>query len=139
GRSAGPGEVGELVLTNLGRIGSPLLRFRTGDLVKPERNWAEPNESAAPCQCGRSDLALEGGILGRVDDMVVIRGVNVYPSAIEEIVRSCPGVAEYQVEVSTAKTMPELSLQIEPAPGCTNVADLVRRLERSFETALALR
>ncbi len=137
GRSVSAGQTGELVLTTLGRTGSPLLRYRTGDLVKPLLTASNPD--AKPCLCGRHDLALEGGILGRVDDMVVIRGVNVYPSAIEEIVRSCPGVAEYQVEVSTAKTMPELSLQIEPAPGCTNVADLVRRLERSFETALALR
>jgi phenylacetate-CoA ligase len=131
------GETGELVLTTLGRMGSPLLRYRTGDLVRPLSDRS--NSDAKPCLCGRYELALEGGILGRVDDMIVIRGVNVYPSAVEEIVRSQPGVAEYQVEVSTKQTLPELSLQIEPAADCANVAELVRRLELAFETALALR
>jgi len=71
--------------------------------------------------------------------MVVVRGVNVYPSAVEDIVRSCPGVAEYQVEVSAAQTLPELSLQVEPTPDCRDLAGLVRTLERNFEVALALR
>jgi len=136
-RSMSAGETGELVLTTLGRTGSPLLRYRTGDLVKPV--VAPSQRDAKPCSCGRYELALEGGILGRVDDMVVVRGVNVYPSAVEEIMRSCPGVAEYQVEIGTGQTLTELSVQLEPAPDCGNVADLVRRLERSFETALALR
>ena len=126
--------VGELVLTTLGRTGSPVLRYRTGDLVKPV-----PQPSAQPCKCGRFELALEGGIVGRADDMVVVRGVNVYPSAVEDIVRSCAGVAEYQVELSHRQTMPELSLQVEPAADCNDVAELVRRLERGFETALSLR
>jgi phenylacetate-CoA ligase len=72
GREVQPGEAGELVLTTLDRIGSPLLRYRTGDLVKPHER--------VRCSCGRWDMALEGGILGRTDDMVVVRGVNVYPS-----------------------------------------------------------
>jgi phenylacetate-CoA ligase len=121
---------GELVLTTLGRTGSPLLRYRTGDLVKP---------SFQPCACGRFELALEGGILGRADDMVVIRGVNVHPSAVEDIVRACPGVAEYQVEISTRQTLPEMKLQIEPSQNCADTARLVHHLERSFETALSLR
>ena len=62
-----PGQTGELVLTTLGRSGSPLLRFRTGDLVKSK-------ERGEPCECGRYELALEGGILGRTDDMVVENG-----------------------------------------------------------------
>jgi len=82
---------------------------------------------------------LERGILGRADDMVVVRGVNVYPSAVEDIVRSFAGVAEYQVELSSRQALPEMSLQVEPTPDCTDVADLVRRLERGFETALSLR
>ena len=65
------GETGELVLTTLGRHGSPLIRYRTGDLV---------SAAESPCPCGHLDLALQGGILGRADDMVVVRGVNVYPS-----------------------------------------------------------
>ena len=73
------GARGELVLTNLGRLGSPVVRYRTGDLVTLKRD--------GPCACGRSFAKLEGGILGRVDDMLVVRGVNVYPSAIEELIR----------------------------------------------------
>ena len=68
---------GELVLTTLGRSACPLLRYRTGDLVRP---IALPGEDPA-------EFALEGGILGRVDDMVIVRGVNVYPSAIDVIIR----------------------------------------------------
>jgi phenylacetate-CoA ligase len=66
-----PGQTGELVLTTLGRTGSPLLRYRTGDLVKCGVRSAECGTTA--CACGRFDLALEGGILGRTDDMVVVR------------------------------------------------------------------
>lgn len=137
GRASATGDAGELVLSTLGRSGSPLLRYRTGDLVKPV---LRPSPSgSSPCPCGRHELALEGGILGRVDDMIVVRGVNVYPSAVEEIMRSCPGVAEYRMEISTQQTLPELSLQVEPSPGCEDVAGLVHQLERHFETAFALR
>jgi phenylacetate-CoA ligase len=132
GRTLERGGTGELVLTTLGRVGSPLLRYRTGDLVKLQM-------SDKPCLCGRFEMALEGGILGRTDDMVVVRGVNVYPSAVDEIVRGHDDVVEYQVELSVDRAMPEISLQIEPSPRCRDVAGLVRNLERSFETALALR
>jgi phenylacetate-CoA ligase len=132
GRAVESGSTGELVLTTLGRIGSPLLRYRTGDLVK----WQIGDK---PCACGSCEIALEGGILGRTDDMVVVRGVNVYPSAVDEIVRGHGDVVEYQVELSVDRAMPEISLQIEPNPRCRDVAGLVRNLERSFETAMALR
>ena len=131
GQAAPPAAVGELVLTTLGRAGSPLFRYRTGDLVKPA--------PGAVCACGRSELALEGGILGRTDDMVAVRGVNVYPSAIEEIIRHCGGVAEYQVRLGTARAMAELSLQIEPAPDCPDAPGLARKLERALFSALGLR
>jgi len=65
--------------------------------------------------------------------------VNVYPSAVDEIVRGHGDVVEYQVELSVDRAMPEISLQIEPSPRCRDVAGLVRNLERSFETAMALR
>ncbi|MDQ7849538.1 MAG: AMP-binding protein, partial [Armatimonadota bacterium] len=89
GETAAEGE-GELVLTNLGRAGSPVIRYRTGDRVRLV---------TAPCPCGRTFARLDGGVLGRVDDMVVIRGVNVFPSAIEEIVRRHPAVDEFRIEV----------------------------------------
>jgi phenylacetate-CoA ligase len=130
GHAVAPGQPGELVLTTLGRTGSPLLRYRTGDLVRAE---------IQPCACGRHDLALPGGILGRTDDMVVVRGVNVYPGAVEELVRATGGVAEYRVRVSTAQALTELSLQIEPMPDHADVTALVSELEKRFHTQFALR
>lgn len=90
--------VGELVLTTLGRYGSPLLRYRTGDLVQPD-----------------GDFALRGGILGRVDDMVVVRGVNLYPGAVEEVVRSVEEITEYEVIIDERGEMTEVSLRVEGA------------------------
>jgi len=132
GQAVPPRQPGELVLTPLGRTGSPLLRYRTGDLVR-----AEP--AGAPCVCGRSDLALPGGILGRTDDMIIVRGVNVYPSAVDEILRANESVAEYQVRVSETESLLEISIEVEPRPGCTDVDALVNRLEKTFETSFALR
>jgi phenylacetate-CoA ligase len=130
-RPVAPGETGELVLTTLDRIGSPLLRYRTGDLVKPRRR--------SVCACGRHELALDGGILGRSDDMVVVRGVNVYPSLVEEIVRAYPEVAEYRVELDCRSAMTELSLEVEPAADSPGLASLPHRLEQSLQAALNLR
>jgi phenylacetate-CoA ligase len=131
GAAAKAGETGELVLTTLDRIGSPLLRYRTGDLVKPR--------ARSVCACGRHELALEGGILGRSDDMVVVRGVNVYPSLIEELVRGYTEVVEYRVQLDCRNAMAELSLEVEPAAEDNGLGTLQRRLEQSFQTALNLR
>jgi len=126
-----PGEAGELVLTSLGRSASPLIRYRTGDLVKMSR--------VPHCECGRSFAALEGGILGRIDDMLIVRGVNIYPSAIEQIVRRVPGIVEYRVEVSTQREMTELKLQIEPSAQEPNPQALQRQLSSEIEHVLGLR
>jgi len=125
------GETGELVLTTLDRIGSPLLRYRTGDLVKPRPR--------SVCVCGCHELALDGGILGRSDDMVVVRGVNVYPSLVEAIVRGYPEVAEYRVQLDCRSAMIELSLEVEPVADSPGLDSLTRRLEQSFQAALNLR
>jgi phenylacetate-CoA ligase len=131
GAAVRPGETGELVLTTLDRVGSPLLRYRTGDLVKPR--------APLVCACGRHELALEGGILGRSDDMVVVRGVNVYPSLVEEIVRGCPEVSEFRVQLDCRAAMAELSLEVEPAAETISFDALQHRLEQAFQTALNLR
>ena len=131
GRHVAAGGEGELVLTNLGRLGSPLLRYRTGDRVR--------HAAQERCACGRWDLALEGGILGRTDDMVVVRGVNLFPAAVEEIVRARPGVAEYRVEVLSTRSVTELRLQLEPEPGCPDPDGLCRELEAAFRSAFHLR
>ena len=99
-----PADEGELVLTNLGRVGSPLLRYRTGDRVRVARTQ---------CACGRTFLRLDGGILGRVDDMLIVRGVNVFPSAIEGIVRRFPAVDEFVIEVYRRGQLDEVRLLLE--------------------------
>jgi phenylacetate-CoA ligase len=136
GSSIQQGETGELVLTTLGRVGSPLLRYRTGDLVKLGTRDLEPGPC---CACGRFDLAFEGGILGRTDDMIVVRGVNVYPAAVEAIICAKGGVAEYRVEIDTRHSLTELCVQIEPDPDCKDPIVLVKELETDFQTAFALR
>jgi phenylacetate-CoA ligase len=127
------GETGELVLTTLGRLGSPLIRYRTGDLVRPVRF------DAAPCGCGSHELALDGGILGRVDDMLFVRGVNVYPGAFEEIIRTFGGIAEYRVNVKEIGALVELLVEIEPESTVPDALALAARLERHFHDALSLR
>ena len=134
GAAVAPGTAGELVLTTLGRTGSPLLRYRTGDLVK-----AQMRAEGAACACGRHSLALDGGILGRVDDMIVVRGVNVYPTAVEAIVREFAEVAEYRVHVVQVQSLTELRLEIEPVTECADAKALVQRMQKAFQESLALR
>ena len=131
GTETAQGEAGELVLTTMDRLGSPLLRYRTGDLVKPR--------PAGRCACGRYELALEDGILGRADDMVVVRGVNVYPGLVEEIVRGFPEVAEYRVEIDLRHSMAEITLEVEPREASAEGAGVRERLERALQTVLNLR
>jgi len=131
-----PATRGELILTTLTRTGSPLLRYRTGDLVECR---SQPAGGQMPaCDCGRFDLALEGGILGRVDDMIIVRGVNIYPSAVEEIIRGFGEVAEYRVQVSAAQALTELRVEIEPVAGAATT-ELAAQMERKFHQTFALR
>lgn len=99
---------GELVLTNLGRLGSPVIRYRTGDAVRLSRQ---------ACACGRSWAYLEGGVIGRLDDMFIVRGVNIYPSAIENIIREFEAIEEFQIEVGKTAEMAELLIKIEVSEG----------------------
>ena len=129
GREAGTGEAGELVITNLGRAGFPVIRYRTGDLVRM---------NLAPCACGRTFARFDGGLLGRSDDMVTIRGVNVYPTAIENVIRQFGSVDEFQVTVTTVHEMRHLEVQIEVVSG--NNAEHVRtRVEQAIYHAISLR
>jgi phenylacetate-CoA ligase len=125
------GVTGELVLTNLGRLGSPLLRYRTSDMVQ-----AAVEDR---CECGSYDLALNGGILGRTDDMLVVRGVNVYPGAVDNILRAFEAVSEYRVAIQNHRSLPELSIQVEPAAGYASDSSLTHRLEAALTNAFALR
>ena len=104
GEPVAEGEAGELVLTNLGRWGAPALRYRTGDLVR---------HGGYECACGRRFLLLPGGVLGRVDDMLIVRGVNLYPSALADVLHRFPQVAEFKIIVTREGPMDEVALQVE--------------------------
>ncbi|HLI05710.1 MAG TPA: AMP-binding protein [Ktedonobacteraceae bacterium] len=124
GQPVQQGEVGELVLTNLGRWGSPAIRYRTGDLVR---------HGGYSCPCGRTFLHLPGGIIGRADDMLVVRGVNVYPSALANVLHRFPQVAEYRIIVTRKGTMDEIALKVECPP------ELASALQEELHVALSLR
>lgn len=108
GRAVAEGEAGELVLTNLGRWGFPVLRYRTGDIVRT---------TTARCACGRTGLRFVGGILGRADDMVTVRGVNVWPAAVENIVRRFAEVDEFRITIGRRREMDEMAVEIELCEG----------------------
>ena len=116
-------EPGELVITNLGRWDSPVFRYRTGDRVRI---------SGRRCACGRAFAVIEAGILGRIDDMLVIRGVNVFPAAIEDILRRFPQVAEYRMQSVRRGPLNDLKLEVEPTDHADavhleqEIADVVR-------------
>jgi phenylacetate-CoA ligase len=121
------GTVGELVVTNLGRLGSPLIRYRTGDLVR-----IDPE----PCPCGRPWPRLVGGVLGRTDDMIHLRGNNLYPAALEAVIRRFPEVVEYRVTIDRSGSLAEVRIELEPAGECPGLAD---RLGRTIRDELFFR
>ena len=125
------GERGERVVTSFGRGAIPLFRYRTGDLVC--------KVPASRCTCGRGFDIYEGGILGRVDDMKIIRGTNVYPRAIEAIVREFSEVDEFQTVITREGVRDEITLRVELKPdwnadGWDGLSeDLRKRLALSHE------
>ena len=123
------GQTGELVLTNLGRTASPVIRYRTGDIVV---------RRTEPCRCGRTWARLEGGILGRADDMVTIRGVNVYPVGIESVVWRLPEVVEFRSVVSREGSMRSLRLEIEVARELDDSSAVASKVAYHLREALGL-
>ncbi len=122
---------GELIATNLGRWGSPLIRYRTGDRVELTQE---------PCACGSQFAKLAGGIRGRLDDMITVRGVNLYPSQVEEIVRGHPEVIEFLIEHRTVRQMDEVEVQVELVGELVGgEAALVERLTAELRLALGAR
>ena len=106
-RPAPDGEPGELVVTALGRRGFPVIRYRTGDMGV---------RAAGGCPAGHPGAWLPRGILGRTDDMVVIRGMNVFPSAIEQLLRESDGVGEFRITFySEPAAMDEVKVEVELA------------------------
>src|SRR5262249_3012973 len=117
-------EQGELGLTNLGRWGTPAIRYRTHDLVR---------RGPATCPCGRTFLTLPGGVLGRLDDMLIVRGINIYPSTIEAVLRSIPEVAEFRLTIFKQGALDEITLEV----GCPEEG--VARREAAVRQSLGLR
>jgi len=121
-----PGEIGELVLTNVHRLGSPLVRYRTGDQVR-----VDPTPGA--------DLGigprLIGGILGRADDMIVLRGNNVYPSRIQAILHRFPEVAEFRIAVEDQESLAVLRIDVE----LTGDDDVTPRIDQAIRDELLFR
>ncbi len=126
GRPVPDGQAGELVLTNLGRWGSPLIRYRTGDQVRLSR---------AGRTAGRAFARLDGGVLGRLDDAIIIRGNNVFPASIEGILREFAEVAEFRLVVRSTASLADLRLEIEPLPAADQ-ATLAARIERAVRDRL---
>ncbi|QEG38369.1 phenylacetate--CoA ligase family protein [Roseimaritima ulvae] len=100
---ADEGELAELVLTGLGRWGGPAIRYRTGDLVRVQTDHDHDSRFRF----------LPGGVLGRADDMLVIRGVNVFPSGVESVVRSIDGLGEFRMIATRVESMDQLEIDVE--------------------------
>jgi phenylacetate-CoA ligase len=114
----------ELVLTSLGRLGAPVVRYRTGDIVRPQ-------PAAGDERC--NFRWLPEGVIGRVDNMVTIRGVNVFPSSIAALIGEFPQVVEYRALISRPEQMDQLELEVEGA------AVIAEEIERLLNSRLGLR
>jgi phenylacetate-CoA ligase len=128
GAPCAEGARGELVITNLGRAGWPIIRYRTGDIVVA---------GSRQCGCGRTFLTLPGGIVGRTDDLIVLRGVNVYPSAVEAIVRTFP-VAEFRLVRTRRGVLEELTVEVE-TPSEAIAVDLAQVLHERLAVRIPTR
>jgi phenylacetate-CoA ligase len=129
GEAIDEGARGELVITSLGRVCMPVLRYRTGDLVEM---------TTEPCACGRRFARIRGGVLGRSDDMIIVRGVNLYPSAIDNLIRGLPNITEYEVNIRRVAGMDELSISIESA-GAGSFEETARAVMHEFRTLYSIR
>ena len=120
------GQPGELVVTALARRGFPVIRYRTGDMGARE---------AGGCPAGHPGAWLPSGILGRTDDMVVIRGMNVFPSAIEQLLRESDGVGEFRITFyNEPSAMDEVKVEVELAD-----ALIARAIQARMRQRLGLR
>ena len=126
GKEVLEGASGELVLSTLHRLGSPMLRYRTGDLVR--KVYAEDG-----------GLCLEGGILGRLDDMICVRGVNIYPSAVDGVLRRFPEVVEYQVREVRQGALLDLKLVVEVPLSVRDTAAVAERIGLALRDTFQLR
>ena len=118
------GSIGELVLSSFGRAGCPLLRYRTGDIVLLIDQ---------KCSCGFNGQSLLGGILSRVDEMIFLKGNNIYPSALQHLLHAIEGIIDFRITFYKEEGNPQLVFEIETLP--TNSESIKNRLEKLIQTA----
>ena len=126
GKNLGPGQEGELVLTNLCCESMPLIRWRMGDIVKFDMK---------KCDCGRTFLRLDGGVIGRADDMFQFGGVNIFPSAIENFIHGTKEFSnEYQVIAPKMGSGKHLRIRVEPSSPALSKEEMDRAVKAFKET-----
>jgi phenylacetate-CoA ligase len=127
GEPVGEGEEGVLVFTTLTKRALPLIRYWTGDIT---------SLSSEPCTCGRT-LVRMGRIVGRSDDMLIIRGVNVYPTQVEAALLQVPGLTpNYRIVVSRTETLDEAAVEVEVASELVGDTNLRNRAERALRETI---
>lgn len=127
------GTSGAVVATHLWRESQPMIRFWTGD---------EGVLDDSPCPCGRTYPRLPKGVYGRLDDMLLIRGANVYPSAIESVIRETDGAgSEFRVFVDRPADLDEILVEVERGAAfpADRVSELQERLEARFKSGIGIR
>lgn len=125
-----PGEPGELVITNLSFDSMPILRYRTGDRIMV---------STEVCECGRTHPRISG-FLGRVDDMLLVSGTNVFPSQIEFVLLKYADLSEnWQLVVEDNKGLHTMKVEIEPAIGYDVDAAFIKELEKELHSHLEIK
>lgn len=131
GEEVKEGERGELVMTTLKKFARPLVRFRSGDIV---------SYTTERCSCGRTHLRLQG-IHGRLDDMLIIRGVNVFPSDIERVARDNPNLTgEYRLVVDRVQHLDVLTVEVEHKPGYQGTLEhLEKQLTEQIRSILGIK
>ncbi|MBS1154592.1 MAG: CoF synthetase [Proteobacteria bacterium] len=123
------GQPGEMVLTTLTKAARPMIRFRTGDIITADRS---------PCSCGRTHVRIK--IIGRIDDMIIINGVNVFPSDVEFVVRNVPGISgEYRITVYEKDHLARFDIEVEKEDAALDDTELAERIAHDIKTRLGVR
>jgi len=130
GERVGPGEEGELVLTSLTKEALPVIRYRTGDMTKLVEE---------PCECGRPHRRM-AGVTGRRDDLIIVRGVNLYPSEIESVVLDIGGTEpQYRIDLYREHDLDSIEITVEIADEYDGPTSSLRdRLRTRFENVLGI-
>jgi phenylacetate-CoA ligase len=118
------GSIGELVLSSIGRAGCPLLRYRTGDIVHLNQQ---------KCACGFNGQSLKGGILSRADEMIFLKGNNIYPSALQNMLHSIEGILDFRITFYKTEGNQNLLFEIETLQ--TDYESIKNMLEKMIQTA----